>query len=102
VTAISEPTHVQAICEEYRAAASIDREHDDSDRQAGRKIACPVLVLWSANGGLATWYEDYGGPLALWRTWAHDAQGQPMEAGHFFPEEVPEETAVLLRNFLSS
>ena len=57
------PVHLHAICEEYRAAAGIDREHDVADRRAGRTIACPVLALWSGTGPLGSWYEDEGGPL---------------------------------------
>src|SRR5262249_7213545 len=50
VEALRDPAHVHAICEEYRAAATLDHEHDRQDRQAGRRIACPVLVLWSERG----------------------------------------------------
>jgi haloacetate dehalogenase len=100
VEALSDPTHVHAICEEYRAAASIDRHHDEADRIAGRRIACPLLALWSDSGGLETWYEDAGGPLGLWRRWAEDVDGQAISGGHFFPEEQPEVTATLLRTFL--
>jgi haloacetate dehalogenase len=50
IAALREPDHVHAICEEYRAAATIDREHDAADRRAGRRITCPALALWSATG----------------------------------------------------
>jgi haloacetate dehalogenase len=62
IAALREPDHVHAICEEYRAAATIDREHDAADRRAGRRITCPTLSLWSANG--------------LWR------RGTPTREGH--------------------
>jgi haloacetate dehalogenase len=62
--ALRDPYHAHAICEEYRAAATIDRAHDRADRSAGRTLACPVLVLWSAAGPLGTWYAPEG-PLAL-------------------------------------
>jgi len=93
---------VHAICEEYRAAATLDHEHDLADRQNGRRIACPVLVLWSGRGALNTWYAEVGGPLALWRTWANDVHGEPLDAGHFFPEEIPERTAEELRGFFAA
>ncbi len=99
VAALSDPDHAAAICEEYRAAATLDRQHDRADRALGRRIACPLLVLWSGQGALATWYADEGGPLALWRAWADDVQGHPLDAGHFFPEELPEQTAAALRQF---
>jgi haloacetate dehalogenase len=94
--------HAHAICEEYRAAATIDRDHDQIDRAAGRRIACPVLALWSATGALDSWYRNEGGPLALWREWADEVQGGPVSGGHFFPEEAPEETAEALARFFAS
>ncbi len=99
VGALREPGHAHAICEEYRAAATVDREHDRADREAGRKIGCPVLVLWSRRGALDEWYTDEGGPLGLWRPWANDLLGQGVEGGHFFPEEHPRETAEALQRF---
>ncbi|MBB2970332.1 alpha/beta hydrolase [Mesorhizobium sp. RMAD-H1] len=100
VEALGDPAHVHAICEEYRAAASLDREHDAADLAAGHRIACPTLALWSAEGGLAEWYADEGGPLRLWRDWADDVRGGPIPGGHFFPEERPHETAAALAAFL--
>jgi haloacetate dehalogenase len=93
--------HVHAICEEYRAAAGIDREHDAADRAAGRHIECPTLVLWSGSGPLASWYADAGGPLTLWRELATDVSGGPVAGGHFFPEERPEDTADRLGDFFA-
>ena len=96
---LRDPDHVHAMCEEYRAAATIDREHDAADRDAGRRISCPVLALWSSTGPLSTWYADEGGPLALWRELADDVTGRPVDGGHFFPEEHPQETAAALAAF---
>jgi haloacetate dehalogenase len=101
IDALKDPAHVHAICEEYRAAAALDREHDAADRGQGRRITCPLLVLWSANGALANWYRDEGGPVALWRDWSADAQGRAIDAGHFFPEELPEQTAQALGRFFA-
>jgi haloacetate dehalogenase len=97
--ALSDPKHVHAICEEYRAASTLDIEHDEADRKAKRRIDCPVLALWSGRGGLNHWYADEGGPLALWRQWANDVRGGALDAGHFFPEEVPVGTADELGRF---
>jgi haloacetate dehalogenase len=102
VAALRDPAHAHAIAEEYRAAATIDREHDRADRRDGRRIACPLLVLWSRTGPLATWYEADGGPLALWREWADDLRGEGVDGGHFFPEQRPDETAAALRAFFTS
>jgi haloacetate dehalogenase len=101
VHALREPGHAHAICEEYRAAASIDREHDRANRAAGRRIVCPVLALWSASGPLASWYVAESGPLALWRAWCDDVQGEAVAGGHFFPEEMPDATAQALRRFFT-
>lgn len=98
---LQDPAHLHAICEEYRAAAAIDREHDATDRATGRRITQPTLVLWSGTGPLGSWYAELGGPLALWRELAPDAVGQPVDGGHFFAEEHPVETARALRDFLT-
>jgi haloacetate dehalogenase len=99
--ALRDSARVHAICEEYRAAATLDREHDEADRRAGRRIAHPLLVMWSASGPLGSWYAKCGGPLALWRNWADDVRGFGVEAGHFFPEEIPEQTASALEQFFA-
>jgi haloacetate dehalogenase len=98
---LQDPRHLHAICEEYRAAAGIDREHDRADRASGRRIACPVLVLWSGTGPLGSWYDDVGGPLALWRPIAPRVTGRAVDGGHFFPEEHPRATADALAAFCS-
>jgi haloacetate dehalogenase len=102
VEALRDPEHLHAICEEYRAASTIDHDHDRADRQAGRRIACPLLALWSDRGPLGSWYADAGGPLALWRAWADDVRGSALDGGHFFPEEMPDRTAQELGNFFTT
>jgi haloacetate dehalogenase len=101
VRALADPAHIHAICEEYRAAATLDREHDEADRIGGRRITCPLLVLWSAKGPLNSWYADAGGPLALWREWSDCVEGHSLQAGHFFPEEAPDQTADSLSRFFA-
>lgn len=61
-----------------------------------------AVALWSDRGGLATWYADEGGVLALWHSFARDVQGHAVRGGHFFPEETPEETTATLRDFFAS
>jgi haloacetate dehalogenase len=102
IDAIRDPAHAHAICEEYRAAATIDRAHDRADRLAGRRISCPIFVMWSGRGPLANWYSRDSGPVALWRAWSDDVEGYPLDAGHFFPEEVPEDTSEALSQFFSA
>jgi haloacetate dehalogenase len=94
-----DPFHIHSICEEYRASVTLDYKHDAEDRKQDRRIQCPVLVLWSAGGPLDTWYNIHGGTLAIWRKWADAVQGWSIKAGHFFPEEAPEETADVLMRF---
>jgi haloacetate dehalogenase len=102
IQALRDPRHAHAICEEYRAAATIDREHDKADRASGRRIACPLLALWGAQGPLDTWYAEESGPIALWRDWSNDVQGHALSGGHFFPEEAPEQTAGALNGFFGA
>jgi haloacetate dehalogenase len=102
VSTYRDPARVHGICEEYRAAATMDVEHDRADKEASRRIECPMLHLWAEGGPLDTFYGKDGGPLGIWRQWAPRAQGQPMKGGHFFPEENPDETAVLVKEFLSA
>ncbi|MEU0091110.1 alpha/beta hydrolase [Kribbella sp. NPDC006257] len=91
-----DPATVHAICEQYRAAATLDHDHDRADRDAGRRIACPVLALWDPGGAVAQWYD----PLEIWLEWADDVTGAAIGAGHFLPEEAPDETAERLIDFL--
>jgi haloacetate dehalogenase len=89
------PEAIHAICEEFRASATVDYEQDEADR-GRRRIACPVLALWSKRGPVEAWYD----PLAVWRAWADDVQGRALDCGHFLPEEAPDETAAELLRFL--
>jgi haloacetate dehalogenase len=101
IAALRDPDTVHAICDEYRAAATLDLAQDTKDQRAGRRIVCPVLVLWSASGPMDTWYAEAGGPLGIWRQWATDVTGRPMAGGHFFPEQNATETSAELRAFFS-
>ena len=91
----ADPETIHAICEEYRAAATLDFEQDEADQREGRRIGCPVLALWSGHGALQ-WYDT----LEIWRGWADKVQGRPLDCGHFLPEEAPDETYSALRAFL--
>jgi haloacetate dehalogenase len=93
---LSDPAVVEAICEDYRAGATIDRELDEADR-GRRTITCPVRALWGGAGGLPVFYED---PLELWRPYAPDVTGRAIDgASHFVPEDAPDEVAAELLEF---
>jgi len=93
----SEPARIHACCEDYRAGATIDVEHDRDDLAVGKRIPCPVFVLWGAAGIPAA-----GGPLDQWiRTFAPQAEGRAIDAGHFVAEENPEATLAALKPFLA-
>ncbi len=89
-----DPATIHATCEDYRAAATIDLVHDAAD--AGKKIGCPLLVLWGKQGVVGKLYD----PLAIWREKAVDVRGEALPCGHFLPEEAPEETLTALNAFL--
>lgn len=91
----ADPAVVHATCEDYRAGATIDVEHDKADF-GKRRIECKLLALWGEQG-LARRSAD---PLVVWREWAADVRGGPVRCGHFLPEEAPEETASALEAFL--
>lgn len=99
VDALRDPLAIHAICEEYRAAATLDFAADMDDQASRRRIACPTLVLWGADGALDKWYEEAGGPLGIWREWAVDVKGHAIAGGHFFAEQKPQETIAELRSF---
>ena len=84
---VSDPATMHGMCEDYRAAASIDLEHDRADRDAGRRIACPVNVLWGEFGVVNRCFK----PLSDWRAVADDVRGRSLPCGHYIPEEVPRE-----------
>lgn len=93
-----EPAAVHAMCEDYRAAASIDLQHDRASRAAGERVRCPLLALWGKRGSMERFYDV----LQTWRDVADDVRGHAIECGHFLPEEAPEETLAALRDFLQA
>lgn len=94
VRCFKDPAAIHASCEDYRAAGSIDLEHDRADR--GRKLQMPVLALWGAQGVVASLFDC----LADWREVAADVEGQALDCGHFVPEEAPEATLAQIEQFL--
>ena len=92
---VRQPETIHAMCEDYRAAATLDYQYDEADR-GQRKISCPLLALWGRQGKLEQWYDV----LEIWRDWADDVQGHALDCGHFLAEEAPEATYAALNAFL--
>jgi haloacetate dehalogenase len=84
--AMAAPGAIHAMCEDYRAAATIDLVHERADLERGHKIACPLRVLWGEKGVLQRCFE----PLKEWQHLARDVSGRALDCGHYIPEEMPD------------
>ena len=93
----SGPEGIRASCDDYRAAADIDLEHDEADF-GRRRIDCPLLVLWGEHGFVHRSYDV----LDVWRQYASDVSGHTVPSGHFLPEEAPAEVSTALLAFLEA
>ncbi len=88
LSAVDDPDTIRGICEDYRAAASIDLEHDRQSRAKGDKIACPLLAIWGKKGKIDAWFE----PLEIWRSYCEGhLEGGAVNSGHYLAEEAPNE-----------
>ncbi len=92
------PGTAESICEDYRASATIDLDHDRADVAAGRRLTQPVRVLWGEHGTVARCFDV----LALWRERAADVSGHSLPCGHYIAEEAPERLAAEALSFFSS
>jgi haloacetate dehalogenase len=95
--AIHEPAVITGMLEDYRAGLGPDRSADDADRAAGRRLACPTLILWTSRDDMEQLYGDL---LTIWRRWATDIRGKPIDSGHHVAEEAPEALTAALTSFL--
>ena len=91
-----DPAAIHASCEDYRAGATIDIEHSNAD--GGRRVTCPLLVLWGERGTVGRLYDT----MSVWRQHAVNVTGKALAAGHFLPEEVPDETLAAVLPFLQT
>ena len=88
LAAVNNPEMIRGMCEDYRAAATIDLDHDRISRAAGEKIRCPLLVLWGDKGKIGEWYP----PLDIWGQYATaEVSGGAVNSGHYLAEEAPGE-----------
>ncbi len=92
----SDPANIHAMCEDYRAGASIDLKHDEADLD--HKIECPLLVLWGARGPMGRIYDV----LKIWKDRGTNVTGKPLPAGHNLQEDAPDEVYTELRALLRS
>jgi haloacetate dehalogenase len=91
-----DPNTVRGTCEDYRAAAGIDLQHDRADREIGRRIQCPLLVLWGAHGVIAQCFDAE----KEWQRVAGSVHGKALACGHYIPEEAPDQLLDELNEFL--
>jgi len=96
LAAVRQPEMVRGMCEDYRAAASIDLDHDRQSRANGEKIRCPLLAVWGTKGRIHRWYDA----LAIWRKYcANEVTGGGIDSGHYIAEEAPGELLDRFGNF---
>ena len=93
-----DPHRIHATCEDYRAGRTTDLAFDEADHKAKKKIACPVLAIWGESG-IPSESEN---PLKVWKDWAKDVSGFPIDCGHYLPEENPDATAKALIEFFTA
>lgn len=98
VEAVSNPETVRAMLEDYRAGLGVDPDHERADREAGRRIECPTLLLWSEHDDL----DIHGDPLEIWSPWCTDLRGGTIDSGHHMAEENPSALAAALVEFLTA
>ena len=96
--AMRNPHVVRAMLEDYRAGFTLDRYHEQADREAGQRVQCPLLLLWSLRDDLE---QLYGDPRVIWRDWADDLRGHGVDSGHHMAEEAPDELTAALAEFFS-
>jgi haloacetate dehalogenase len=95
--AVANPAVQHAMCEDYRAGLGVDRAADDADRNAGRKITSPLLVLWGIRDDLADLYDN--DVLGVWEPWATELSGHGLDSAHHIAEEAPQELTHALLTF---
>lgn len=97
IACVSTEELATGLCEDYRAAAGIDLEHDRADRDQGRRIAVPLHVLWAEHGVVGRLYE----PLELWQQVAERVTGRSLDCGHYLPEERPDDVVAEILSFIT-
>jgi haloacetate dehalogenase len=96
--AMSNPETIHAMCEDYRAAASIDLRHDEADLRQRKKVACPLHTVWGERGAMGRLYDVLG----IWRDYGARVSGNGLPAGHNLQEEIPDVVLAEVTAFLSA
>ena len=94
--ALHDPATVHAMLEDYRAGLGLNRAHDEADRAAGRRLACPTLVVWATRDDPEPLYDDLP---AIWRAWSDDLRVRSLDCSHHMAEDAPDELAAMLLEF---
>ena len=98
LAAVRNPEMIRGMCEDYRAAATIDLVHDRASRAAGQRVRCPLRVLWGSKGKIGSWYA----PLEIWRHYCDaEVTGGAVPSGHYLAEEAPGEVLAQLLPFFA-
>jgi haloacetate dehalogenase len=96
LAAAHNPAAIVGMCEDYRAACTIDLVHDRMSRAEGRQVRCPMLALWGEKGKIGGWYD----PVAIWREYCSaEVTGRGVDSGHFLAEEAPDEVIAQFEAF---
>ena len=93
--AFKDPAVIQASCEDYRSAATVDFEHDDAD--GNKKLKIPIKVFWAEFGAIGCCFD----PLKLWRLRAENVVGKSVKSQHYMAEEIPNEISELMLSFFA-
>jgi haloacetate dehalogenase len=95
---MTNPATIHAMCEDYRASASIDLGYDEADQKAGNKIQCPLLTLWAATGAMGKLYDV----LNIWKDEGVNVTGKGLPGNHSLQESAPKETLAEIQQFLKA
>ena len=99
LAAARDPAAIRGMCEDYRAAATIDLEHDRESRATGQRITCPLLVMWGTRGKIGNWYD----PVAIWERYCDaPVSARPIDTGHYLAEEDPEAVTAAFHAFFAA
>ncbi|MDJ0362200.1 alpha/beta hydrolase, partial [Rhodococcus sp. H29-C3] len=98
ISACSRPAAIHAICQDYRASAFIDGQHDSADRDAKRRLTMPTLAMWQDPGQIVLPFD----PNKIWQDWTTELRAEVLDSGHFIPEEQPATVVAAILDLIRS